>query len=69
MFQRDHIASRYLDIMDEILSLPPQATFILWCRKGYEEIVKSTLKDGVDIHADDDRALSLAASEWKYRDG
>ena len=32
-------------------------------RHGYEEIVKSALKDGADINADNDYALSLAAED------
>ena len=51
---RDHIASHYLDIMDEILSLDPQERLFYGAEHGYDEIVKSALQDGADIHADYD---------------
>ena len=57
----DHIASRYLDIMDEILSLDPNERLVYGANRGYDEIVKTSLQRGADIHANDDEALYLAA--------
>ena len=72
---RDHIASRYLDIMDEILHLDPQGRLFYGAEHGYDEIVKSALQDPsgrpqagsqdeprrADIHAEYNRALRWAA--------
>ena len=57
----DHIASRYLDIMDEILTLTPNDRLFYGAKHGYEEIVKSALQQGANIHADNDLALRMAA--------
>ena len=50
----DHIASRYLDIMDEILPLTPNQRLFYGAEHGYDEIVKTALKHGAEIHANDD---------------
>ena len=65
---RNHIASRYLDIMDEILPLDPNQRLWYGAEHGYDEIVKAALQDGADIHADDDYALRWAAVMDRYRD-
>ena len=57
----DHIASRYLDIMDEILPLNPNKRLIYGADHGYNGIVNSALQHGADIHANHDGALRLAA--------
>ena len=69
LFQRDisndvptnHIESRYFDIMNEILPLGPQQRLVYGAKNGYNEIVKSALKDGAYINANVDQALHLAA--------
>ena len=58
---RDHIASRYLDIMDYILTLDPDQRLLYGASRGYDEIVKSALQDGANINASYDRSLQLAA--------
>ena len=66
---RDHIASHYLDIMDNLLTLDPQRRLFYGAKHGYEEMVKSALQQGADIHGDihgdnrgdNDYALILAA--------
>ena len=58
----DHIAYRYLDIMDEISSLNPQQRLNYGSEHGYNEIVKAALQSGAEIHADYDFALNLAAA-------
>ena len=58
---RDHIASRYLDIMDETLPLSPKHRLFYGTQRGYNEIVKAALKNGADIHTWDDLALRSAA--------
>ena len=58
---RDHIASRYLDIMDEIFSLTPNQRLFYGARYGYNEIVTFFHKYGADIHALNDEALLSAA--------
>ena len=60
---RDDIASRYLDIMDEILSLNPNQSLFYGAEHGYDEIVKAALQQGAYIHAWEDRALRLAAQD------
>ena len=60
---RDHIASQYLDIMDHILLLTPGYRLNYGARKGYDEIVRSALQDGADIHTWDDFALRVAAEK------
>ena len=57
----DHIASRYLDIMDEILPLTPQQRLFYGAQYGYNEIIKSALQDGADVRANYDYALRSAA--------
>ena len=57
----DHIASRYLNIMDHILPLTPDDRLSYGAERGYDEIVKSALKDGAHIHDWEDAALRLAA--------
>ena len=56
----DHIASHYLDIMDEISSLNPQQRLFYGARHGYDEMVKAALQNGADIHAWNDQALYVA---------
>ena len=58
----DHIASRYLDVMDEILQLNPQGRLYYGAEHGYIEIVKSALQDGADVRANDDYVLRSAAT-------
>ena len=58
---KDHIASHYLDIMDEILPLNPSQRLLYGAKRGYNEIVKAALKNGADIHANNDNALRWAA--------
>ena len=41
---RDHLASHYLDIMDEILPLTPNDRLFYGAKHGYDEIVKSALQ-------------------------
>ena len=42
---RDHIASHYLDIMDEISSLNPEERLFYGAKNGYNEMVKAVLQD------------------------
>ena len=58
---RDDVASRYLDIMDEILPLTPQHRLFYGAQYGYDEIIKSALKAGADVRANYDYALRRAA--------
>ena len=72
---RDHIASRYLDVMDEILPLDPNQRLWYGAEHGYNEIVKAALQQPsgrpqagsqdeprrANIHAQNDIALRLAA--------
>ena len=58
---RNHIASRYLDIMDRILTFTPKQLLFHGADYGYEEIVKYALKQGIDIHSWYDYALHIAA--------
>ena len=58
---RDHIASRYLDIMDEILPSAPNDRLFYGAKNGFAEIVKSALKGGADPHFWGDSALRWAA--------
>ena len=76
LYQRDisenvptnHIASRYLDIMDEILPLTPNKRLLYGAKNGYDGIVKSALQNPsgrepsrADINANYDEALREAA--------
>ena len=57
----DHDASRYLDVMDEILPIAPQDRLFYGAKHGYEEIVKSALRQGTSVRALNNEALYLAA--------
>ena len=59
----DHIASRYLNIMDEILPYTPNQRLLFGARYGYEEIIKFALQHGANIDADCNKALRLAAKK------
>ena len=60
---RDHIASHYLDIIDQILHLSMNNRLVYGAERGYEEIVKSALQHGADIYASYDYALRKAAEK------
>ena len=57
----DHIASHYLEIMNEILPLTLNRRLIYGAKHGYNEMVKSALQSGANIHAVIDEALRWAA--------
>ena len=62
---RDHVAFRYLDIMDHILSSTPNGRIFYGADHGYNEIIKSAIKDSSrcgNINAGNNYALRLAAS-------
>ena len=49
MFHHIDVASRYLDIMDEILSLDPDRRLLYGAEHGYNEIVKAALQRWCEI--------------------
>ena len=61
-FPRDHIASHYLEIMDEVLPLYPNERLLYGAEHGYDEIVKSSLQEGADKQDYLDYSLTWAAS-------
>ena len=56
----DHVASRYLDIMDEILPLDSNDRLFYGAQHGYNELVKATLQNGANIHDVNDVPLRVA---------
>ena len=76
LYQRDispltpstDISGKYLDILDHILALTPNARLIYGAQHGYDEIVKNALDAGANIHVEDDVALRFGSREGTYRD-